>query len=237
MQGTAVDELDVGAAGVEGDRRWGLFDVATGTLASAKRWSELLSASAIDDRVTLPDGAVVDLDDDGADARLSAWLGRDVLVRRAEAGVEAVYQMTFDPPNDDAELVDVPAPPGTFLDLAPVHLLTTATLAHCAGTRPDLDWDVRRFRPNLVIDVDAEPFAEDTWSGRQLRLGEVVLTVRHPTVRCAMPLRAQPGLGREPGLFAAMTELNAATPNHLGVYLDVTVPGTVRVGDPVEPEG
>lgn len=234
MQGVRVDELRVGATGIEGDRTWGLIDADTGKLASAKRFSALLLASATDEAITLPDGVVVALDDPDADARLSAWLGRDVRAVRPEPGGEQVYEMTFDPPDDDAELVDIPTPPGTFLDWAPVHVITTATLDHCARARPDLDWDVRRFRPNLVVDVDAAPFAEDGWVGRPLRLGEVALVVRQPTVRCAMPLRAQPGLERQAGLFAAMSELNAAAPNHLGVYLDVATPGTVRAGDAVE---
>lgn len=234
MQGLAVDELRLADLGVAGDRTWGLVDVATGKLASAKRFSALLLASATDDEVTLPDGGVVALHHPDAGARLSAWLGRQVRVARPEPGGAQVYEMTFDPPDDDAELVDIPTPPGTFLDWAPVHLVTTTTLDHCARARPDLDWDVRRFRPNLLVDVDAPPFAEDGWVGRPLRLGDVELVVRQPTVRCAMPLRAQPGLERQAGLFAAMTELNAATPNHLGVYLDVATPGTVRTGDPVE---
>ena len=59
------------------------------------------------------------------------------------------------------EYVDIPAPAGSFLDFAPVHLVTTATLEGCQAQRPDLDWDVRRFRPNLVIDVDGPPFVEN----------------------------------------------------------------------------
>jgi uncharacterized protein YcbX len=145
------------------------------------------------------------------------------------------YQMTFDPPDDGAELFAIPAPPGTFLDLAPVHLLTSGTLRACADARPDLDWDVRRFRPNLVVDTDqVELFGEQDWVGRRLRVGEVELAVDSPTVRCAMPLRAQPGLERQVELFEAMSELNEAYPNHLGVYCSVVSPGTVRVGDSVE---
>jgi hypothetical protein len=60
-----------------------------------------------------------------------------------------------------------------------------------------------------------------------------VLDVLQPTVRCAMPLRAQPGLQRQPRLFSALNELNAASPNHLGVYAGVQTPGPIRVGDPV----
>jgi uncharacterized protein YcbX len=61
--------------------------------------------------------------------------------------------MTFDPPNEDAEVFDIPAPAGTLLDLTPVHFLSSATLGACEAARPDLDWDVRRFRPNLVLDL------------------------------------------------------------------------------------
>ena len=151
------------------------------------------------------------------------------------AGASLSYEMTFDPPDDDAELVDIPTPAGTLLDLAAVHLVTTATLAHCRAARPDLDWDVRRFRPNLVIDVAAPAFAENDWPGRELTIGPVVLRGLMPTVRCAMPLRAQPGGPRplRPALFAAMSELNTAQPNHLGLYLDVVTPGTITEGDPV----
>jgi uncharacterized protein YcbX len=127
-----------------------------------------------------------------------------------------------------------------------VHLLTTATLDGCRSARPDLDWDVRRFRPNVVVDVTGEPFVEDTWAGRELQLGEVVLRITQPTVRCAMPLRAQPphdsdpssaALARQPELHDALVELNASFPNHLGVYAEVVTPGTIGVGDPVSVEG
>lgn len=235
MQGTTEATLTVTSTGVGGDRSWGLLDLATDRLASAKRFSALLAATGGDGVVTLPGGTEVDLTDPGADAALSAWLGRDVRVVRAPDSVGLHYQMTFDPPDDDAELVDIPVPTGTLVDLAALHLCTTATLAHCAASRPDLDWDVRRFRPNVVVDLDAPPFAEDGWVGRELHLGsEVVLRVLGPTVRCAMPLRAQPGgLSRQPTLTAAMEALNTRTPNHLGIYLEVVTPGAIAVGDVV----
>ncbi len=235
MQGHPDEVVQVGADRIDGDRSWGLIDVDTGRLASAKRFRALLDATGGDGTATLPDGSVVDLAGPGADAALSAWLGRSVRVVRAEESHDLSYQMTFDPPDDDAELFDIPVPPQTLLDLGAVHLISRTTLDHCAAARPDLNWDLRRFRPNVVADLDTEPFAENDWSGRSLRLGDdVVLGVMGPTVRCAMPLRAQPGgLERQPGLTAALNELNVASPNHLGLYLHVEAPGTVRVGDAV----
>jgi uncharacterized protein len=184
--------------------------------------------------VVLPGGAAVALDDPAASDTLSAWLGRDVRLARPVEGQQRSFQMTFDPPNDDAEYVDITAPTGSFLDYSPVHLVTTATLVGCQAQCPDLDWDVRRFRPNIMIDIDGPPFVENDWAGQRLQIGaEVVLGVMGPTVRCAMPLRAQPGLARQTDLFRAISELNDRFPNHLGASAIVHTGGRVRVGDPV----
>jgi uncharacterized protein YcbX len=234
MQGQRRWELSITASGVDGDRAWAVIDVAAERILSAKRTAALLEARATDDAIELPDGSTIAIEDPEASLALSRWLARDVRLARPRPGEQLAYQMTFDPPNDDAEYFDIPSPEGSFVDLAPLHLVTTATLAGCAKARPDLDWDVRRFRPNLVIDLDSEAFCEDRWSGQAIQVGtRAVLEVVQPTVRCAMPLRAQPGLERQPRLFSALNELNAAFPNHLGVYARVRAPGPIRVGDPV----
>ena len=239
MQGLSVDSLEFTDTSAVGDRTWGLIDDSTGKLMTAKRYSRLLEASADDTSITLGDGRSFAIDTPEASTILSDWLGKPVSIRHAGDVPDTGYEMTFDPPNDDAEYYEIPTPPGTFLDLAAAHLMSSATLAACAQARPDLNWDVRRFRPNLLIDVadGIEPFGEEAWVGRTLTMGTVELSVQSPTVRCAMPLRAQPGLEQQPGLdrqpamFAAMNELNTTYPNHLGIYLQVVRPGTVTVGD------
>ena len=234
MQGLPVEQVEVGAAGIAGDRTWALVDLERGTLLSAKRHSALLQAAADDERITLPDGATVELSSGSsadADRVLSDWLGRPVELRTAGGGESLSYEMTFEPPNDHAEYVPIPSPAGSFLDLAGVHLLSTATLDAGRHAYPDLDWDVRRFRPNVVVDgSELEPFGEDAWTGRQVRVGGAVLAATQPTVRCAMPLRAQPGLERQRDLYDALEDLHR---NHLGLYLDIVEPGPVSVGDPV----
>ena len=234
MQGIALDSVTFDAAGVVGDRAWGLVDRTTGHLMSAKRYRHLLAATTDGDTITLPDGTTVGCDDPDVHRRLSDWLGREVELRRP--GGTLSYEMTFEPPNDDAEYFEIPAPPDSFRDLAGAHLISRATLEAGAQARPDLNWDVRRFRPNLLVEAAAGAFAEDTWCGRHVHIGDAVLVATQPTVRCAMPLRAQPAIAdrpaleTEPELFGAMDELHA---NHFGIYLNVVTPGTVRIGDPV----
>lgn len=234
LQGMAVDALEVDPKGIDLDRAFGMVDVATGRLLAAKRVPELLQATATDTSLTLPDGGTWAFDDPAVHGELSRWLGRDVrLLSPADAGAVA-YEMTFDPPNEDAQVFEIPVPDGTLLDITPVHAIASVTLAACAAARPDLDWDVRRFRPNLVLDVDIEPFEEQRWTGREVAVGSTVLRASGPMVRCAMPLRAQPGgLGKEPGIFRALSELNTEFPNHLGICLDVVEPGRIEVGDDI----
>ena len=230
MQGLEVDRLAVGPDGIDGDRRRACIDDGTGRIMSAKRFARLLEASADDDGITLPEGGRLRYGDDGVGAALSAWLGRPVRLEEHSVDTQRSYEMTFEPPNDDAEYVEIPSPPGSYLDLAAVHLLSTATLAGGEAAYGDLDWDVRRFRPNVVVDGPDEPFAEDAWCGSTLTIGGARLSALMPTVRCAMPLRAQPGLDRQPRLYSALEELHR---NHLGIYVEVVEPGEIGVGDEV----
>lgn len=242
LQGVRVDRLDVTASGITGDRHWGIVDDASGKVLSAKRVPALLDAvvNATGTELTLPDGTTMMTDDPGVHDVLSSWLGRAVTLRTSTESIGLSYEMTFDPPDDGAEVFDIPVPVGTFVDLAPLHLVTSATLAGCIDARPDLDFDVRRFRPNVVINVDAAAFVEDSWAGCTISIGDAELRITQPTVRCAMPLRAQPGtasggqpLARLPDLHQALNELNPVFPNHLGVYAEVITAATVRTGDAV----
>jgi uncharacterized protein YcbX len=69
-----------------------------------------------------------------------------------------------------------------------------------------------------------------------VRIGGVTIDVLMRTVRCAMPLRAQPACGsdrplaRDIELYKAMDTLHE---NHLGVYASVREPGTIALGDDV----
>ena len=56
-----------------------------------------------------------------------------------------------------AEIIEIGAgaPPGTFVDFAPLHLLTTATLDRIAELSPYRRAHLERYRPNVVIRTEA----------------------------------------------------------------------------------
>jgi uncharacterized protein len=206
LQGTEVQELELGFAGVAGDRRWALL--RDGKPLSAKRVPELLLASARDEDgevvIILPDGTRTGSTDPDVNAVLGRWLGEPV-----------------------ALVAHTRAP---WVDDAPVHLLTTASLdasrAEHAG-----DWDPRRFRPNVVVDSDGPGRPEESWLGRQVQVGGARLQVRMRTVRCAMTTHPQPGLGGDPQVLATLARVSDTA---LGVYAAVMSAGTVRTGDRVQ---
>lgn len=209
-------------------------------------------------QITSPEHQRLISSDPDCDQRLSAWLKRELsLSRRRPANQRDHYRLAKArteqstaqemgllaneaPPDYSAMSQDVMAtladhatPPGLYVDAFPLHLLSTNTLQWLAE-RTGLNTDVRRFRPNLLVDIDTHETndREDTWLGSTLLIGSVVLKIDSPTVRCAMPGRAQPlcGLDAQPELVRAMVEHSQRC---LGVNVLVLQAGAVRVGDPI----
>ena len=211
--------------------------------------------------VTLPDGAEISSADPGVHGALSAVAGREVRltslpaaddvslhrlsVRQTRAGFapsevrrdfglaehESLPDNSVFSTRQMLTLARYATPPGTFVDLSPVHVLSTTSLASLAGD--GLPYDVRRFRPNVLVEF-GEPdgqYPESGWVGGEVTLGAVTLRITNPTIRCVVPTRAQPGLDPDRALTRRMAE---ATDRFLGVYADVTGPGVVSVGDVVQ---
>ena len=229
-----LDAVQVGHAGVVGDRRWCFVDVGgrevlrtvrhpalmalrAGVRATAGGTALRLAAPGLGaiDAVLEPSGETVTCDywgravplavQDGPHAALaSAWLGREVRLAEAPAG-EVVYG-------------------------GAVSLVGAASVAALPG-----DPGPARFRANVVVGgLGAR--AEDAWVGAEVHLGEVVVRPASPTPRCAV-VDADPATGeRDLPLLDALTRAAGAARSAgpvLGVDGCVEVPGTVRVGDPV----
>jgi uncharacterized protein YcbX len=145
-----------------------------------------------------------------------------------EAG-EPVPDLSTLPP----EILEFTSPPGTYFDAFPIHVLTTASLEMMARLNPAAQWDVRRFRPNFLIETDAtiKGLVESEWSGQTIRLGNVTLKCEIPTVRCGMTIQAQKDLPKDPSILRSIVK---EADQNLGVYANVIGAGEVRLGDVVE---
>lgn len=232
FQGEAVEQVGLEAAGAAGDRRWALVDTTTDKVLSAKREPRLLEAAARTAAdgsvvVTLPDGLERDVGDPALAAAAQEWLGRPVTVASA-AERSGVFEFNISSEDDHSPMVDIPCPPGTFLDLAAVHVLTTASLRAIGASHPAGRWEPARFRPTILVECDDEGFVEDAWIGREVEVGGAVLQPFMPTVRCAMTTRPQLGLPRDLDIAKAVNREHGGS---LGVYCSVTRPGPVSVGD------
>jgi uncharacterized protein YcbX len=235
FQGESVDHADIGAKGMDGDRRWALVDQATGKALSAKREPRLLQAEARFSAdgtvaVTLPDGTKGAPGDPALDHAVQAWLDRDVRFERAADDNPRAYEMNVSSEDDASPLVDIGCPPGTFMDFGAVHVLTTASLRAAKALYPEGDWRPPRFRPTILVEADGAEFAEDAWVGQAVRIGAVVLQPFMPTVRCVMTTRAQSqhGLDRDLGIAKTVNQEHGGS---LGVYCVVAEPGAVSMGD------
>ena len=83
-------------------------------------------------------------------------------------------------------VTEFPLAQGTFFDATPMHLLTTGTSTRSASSTPSGRFEVRRFRPNIVVsEPGAEGFPEDAWLGRTLGIGERADQRRRSAVRAA----------------------------------------------------
>src|SRR6266700_3510942 len=261
MLGEDLAETDVSRSGLARDRRLAVVSRRTGKVASAKYprlWRDMLtlSAEALDDataRITLPDGKTVSSTDPGVDEVLSGLLGQPVTLTGTppdgatldRAVPEAVLRdgITAEVPATLIEL-GAGAPPGTFVDFAPLHLLTTATLDRIAELSPYRRAHPERYRPNVVIRSEAEGFAENDWLGRVLLIGDdLMLRVIARTPRCAVPTLAHGDLPRDTEALRILARHNRvrALPERdpepcAGVYAEVLRPGRIRVGDAVRAE-
>jgi uncharacterized protein YcbX len=215
--------------------------------------------------VTFPDGEAVRSDDHRIDKAIEAFLGRPAKLTSVPSGQPTMEEtwpdgvdglapdafiastrITTDDPSETVSdiAMGLVAPPGTFFDVASLHLMTTATLHRLAELHPDGDFDVRRYRPNVVVDADDEGFVENEWVGKTVGLGPddaaTGMRVTLPTMRCIMTTLAQPtlGLDRDPSLLLTIArnnriEIGGGQWACAGVYGDSIGAGTVKVGDPV----
>ena len=253
MMGEELNATEVTERGLLGDRAYALIESSDGKVATAKnprKWPRLFdfSATFIEParaaakippvRIALPDGTAVTSNQDDLNQILSKALNREVTLRAARGG--AVNAEEYWPDMDGLDhrdtVTDFTLPEGTFFDCAMVHLLTTATLDRLRELYPQGRFEVRRFRPNIVLQLasDEKGFAENAWVGHTLAIGTAVrLNITGPCGRCVMTTLAQGDLSWDPGILRTAAQHNQV---NVGVYAAVARSGSIRRGDPARIE-
>jgi uncharacterized protein len=234
LQGEDLRSAEIELDGMGGDRSWGIRDENTGKILTARRAPDLLFAAAAlapdgTPVITLPSGITCNGPGAETDATLSDWLAKPVRLVRS-VGVPAGRAEYFADATDDAsQAIEWTMPAGRFVDALPLLVLTTASLRTAAALYPEGEWQVRRFRPNLVLDVPGDGWIDDAWCGQSiLRIGTVRLRPQQPCMRCTMVTRAQPGLVEDRDIFRTLARHHSG---HFGAWTAVAAGGTVRLGD------
>lgn len=253
MMGEELNATYVTERGLLGDRAYALIDGSTGIVASAKnpkKWPNLFFCRAVfiepprpgenlpPVRITLPNGAIITSEQSDLNRVLSDVVGREVVF-----GTTAPQDPSLEEYWPDMEglahrdtVTDEKMPAGTFFDLSVMHVLTTATIDRLRELYPEGRFEVRRFRPNVVVELASgeKNFAENGWIDRTLAIGEEVrLRVTGPCPRCVMTTLPQGDLPKDSGILRTAAKHNSV---NVGVYADVLTEGTIRRGDPLSLE-
>ncbi len=217
MLGEELTEAVVTEQGFAGDRAYAVVDARSNQVRNAKRagWQDLFEfRAALKDapgnalsrlRVTLPDGEILAGEEEYRNEKLSRAFGREVRLVSGDAG--------------------------GFFDLGTIHLLTIASLKRLGEIYPEGRFDPRRFRPNIVLELDSDEagFVEDEWIGETLHIGdEVRLRVTESVARCVMVTLPQADLPKDQKIMNTTYRYNG---NRVGIYAEVLRGGEVRRGD------
>jgi uncharacterized protein len=220
--GERLESAQLSAAGISGDRLFGLIDATTGMPAVPEKehkWRQALhlNAKTLADglpMISFPNGSSYLLDEPGLKPALSEYFGFAVTVATYAHSGRADFPITH-----------------YRHQHFPAHVLTTTSLRHLATLGNTDVVDCRRFRPNVLIEPsDGSGFVEDRWIGSRLRLGEVHLIAQEETKRCGVTFISQPGLDEDPEILRSILRHNK---RHLGIYCAVDSVGDIRVGDEV----
>jgi uncharacterized protein YcbX len=215
LGGEVVDHAILDSRGLSGDRAWAIVgkDGKIGSGKTTKRFRRmpgLLTLRAINQEqgvplVEFPDGSLAPGDLPATLRRIAELVGEEVQI--------------------------LPEAHVAHHDDAPVHLITTRSLAWLSERHPDVAIEPRRFRPNLVIETTGGPWDEEGWLGTAIRIGSAIIRPIKRTERCVMVTMAQPGLTSSPALLG---DLDRNHDTSFGVYARVEHPGDIKLGDPVE---
>ena len=259
MMGETLSEADIGEAGIPGDRGWAVRDEKRGGIRGGKKIPQLMTLTAQSGPtaplITSPDGDSASASTEGINEWLSDKLNHPVTLwpllpadqldhyRRGapdtedfEQELRAVFGRLPEEPLPDLtgfeELLEFESPPGTYFDAFPISIMSQQSLASMNQLEGESRFDVRRFRPNLLVDIpDTDhPFPEQAWIGKTLSIGSVKLKIDMTCPRCSMTTHGFDDLPRD---TEVMRKLVNHSDGNLGIYASVMQAGKVSAGDSV----
>jgi uncharacterized protein YcbX len=259
MMGETLSEADIGEAGIPGDRGWAVRDEKRGGIRGGKKIPQLMTLAAKSGTaaplITAADGNSASASYERINDWLSDKLNHPVTLwpllpanqldhyRRGapdtedfEQELRAVFGRLPDEPLPDLagfeELLEFESPPGTYFDAFPISIISQQSLNTMNQLEGESRFDVRRFRPNLLVDVPGSdhPFPEQAWVGKTLAIGTVTLKIDTTCPRCAMTTHGFDDLPQDPQI---MRKLVANSEGNLGIYASVVKVGKVATGDSV----
>lgn len=157
-----------------------------------------------------------------------------------EAGLREVFARTADEPLPELSafppiLFSHTSPPGTYFDAYPLLIISRGALTELERRARDAGFesvfDVRRFRPNLVIETGSDGFVEDEWAGRELRIGNALVRIEMACPRCIMTTHGFRDVPRDPKVMRALVQQHGG---NLGMYASVVEAGDVPAGADIE---
>ena len=257
MMGETLSEADIGEAGIPGDRGWAVRDEKRGGIRGGKKIPQLMTLAAQSATaaplITAADGDSASASSERINDWLSGKLNHPVTLwpllpadqldhyRRGapdtedfEQELRAVFGRLPDEPLPDLagfeELLQFESPPGTYFDAFPISIISQQSLNTMNQLEGESRFDVRRFRPNLLVDVPGSdhPFPEQAWVGKTLAIGSVTLKIDTTCPRCAMTTHGFDDLPQDPQIMRKMV---ANSEGNLGIYASVVKVGKVATGD------
>jgi uncharacterized protein len=244
VKGTSIhhpDRLALTELGIPDNRRFYLVD-GSGALFSGPDHPRLVQIhadyDAASERLTLrmPDDTVIEGDAaDVGDVETTDFYGRAVRARAVGGPFTAALSAFCSRP---VRLLRCERD-GDGADVEPVTLVSFASVRDL-GERGGYDGelDARRFRLNLELE-GCEPYEEDRWAGRRIRVGEATIEVRGQVPRCVFTTK-HPETGEKD--WDTLTQIAKYRPRiagggglPFGMYARVVAPAEVSVGDVVEP--
>jgi uncharacterized protein YcbX len=241
IKGTAMTHptsLVLNADGAMDDRRFHLAD-EDGKLVTGRRFPAMLGVRAAFDpaarllRVEIPDADVVEAEVCAGEPMITSVYGRGVAGRRVAGPFDEALSAYL---GGSVRLIEG-LQPGSAQDAEPLTMVSSESieeLGRLGGV--DHGIDARRFRMTLEID-GCEPFEEERWEGRRIRVGSAVIEVGASVPRCVITT-LDPDTGtKDLDVLKLLARHRSGSPDSLpfGVYARVVEPGRVLVGDRVRP--